>query len=116
MIINKEGWKRFLIIISAFSFYSISSVFSKKASFEIFLSVDYCEYLLGVLSFLAIYAILWQKILSFMDLNKAYLCKSITIVFILIISWSVFDESVSIQNIIGVIIIIFGLLVLAWKG
>ena len=50
-----------------------------------------------------------------MQLNKAFLCKSITIIFILAISVFLFGEQVSMNNLIGAGLIISGLVVLAWK-
>lgn len=62
---------------------------------------------------LGLYAVLWQKVLSFMPLNKAFLCKSICIVFTLGISYWMFAENITLNNILGAIIIILGLVVLA---
>lgn len=51
-----------------------------------FLSWSYLCGLFGALFTLGLYAILWQKILSFMPLNKAFLCKSVTILMVLAVS------------------------------
>lgn len=106
--------KLFLIVI-AFLIYSLSAVFCKYTSQCDFLSLSYCLFLSGVVVSLGIYAILWQKVLSFMQLNKAFLCKSITIVFILGLSVWLFKEKVTMNNLIGVVCIVSGLVVLSWK-
>lgn len=74
---------RVLLMMLAFVVYSSSTICSKLASQQEFLSFPYICCLLGVVAALAVYAVLWQKILEFMDLGKAFLCKSITIVLFL---------------------------------
>lgn len=103
------------LLLITFLVYSLSSVFSKCASLYTFLSIPYISYFIGVILALATYAILWQKILSIMPLNKAFLCKSTTILMILAISIIVFDEKISINNILGAALIVTGLGILAWK-
>lgn len=112
--ISNKGQKA-IIILLAFIVYSCSSVFSKLASKYDFLSQKYLLSFACVVVSMGIYAILWQKVLSFMALNKAFLCKSITIVFILMISFVGFKETITINNIIGAGLIISGLCILAWK-
>lgn len=64
---------------------------------------------------LSFYAILWQRILSFMSLHKAFLCKSVTIIMILLSSVLFFEENITTNNIIGAGLIMSGLGVLAWR-
>ena len=104
-----------LLMLLAFFLYVLSGVFSKLASQHPFLSLSYVGYFCCVFFALGLYAILWQKILSFTQLNKAFLCKSITIVMLLAISRCCFGESVSLKNVIGAGFIIFGLIMLAWR-
>ena len=58
---------------------------------------------------LGIYAIMWQFLLELIPLTTAYLRKGI--LYILILFWSVllFKEHVTVNNIIGSIIIIAGI-------
>lgn len=79
------------------------------------MSLEYILYICCVILALGIYAILWQKLLSFMPLNKAFLCKSITILIILAVSALIFNEIVTLNNIIGAGFIMSGLAVLVWK-
>lgn len=64
---------------------------------------------------MAVYAILWQKVLAFMPLNQAYLLKSSTILLILAISHFVFSEAISFYNIIGALFIMAGIFILTCK-
>ncbi len=107
--------RQFSILFLSFWVYSCSSVFSKNASLYDFLSVKYILNFLGVISALVSYAVLWQKVLSFMPLNKAFLFKSITIVFILLISHFIYSEDITINNIVGTTFVILGLVVLSCK-
>lgn len=104
-----------MIMLLAFTLYVISGVFSKMASQHPFLSLPYVGCFCCVVISLGLYAIFWQKILSSMPLNKAFLSKSITIVMVLVVSAYLFGEIVSIKNIIGTSFIIFGLVVLIWR-
>lgn len=107
--------QRWSLLLFTFVIYALSSIISKQTSLYEFLSCHYLCGLFGILFTLGIYAILWQKILSFMPLNKAFLCKSVTILMILAVSAFFFKEQVTLNNIIGSAVIIAGLAVLVWK-
>ena len=104
-----------VLLLGAFIVYSCTSLFSKSASMHPFLSVPYVLNFGGMLCCMGVYAILWQKVLGFMALNKAFLFKSMTIVMILGFCYFLFGETITMNNIIGTAFIISGLVVLAWK-
>jgi len=108
-------YSHILIIVVAFLIYSLTGVFSKLASMHEFLSIKYIVFFSCVLLMLGLYAILWQRVLSFMPLHKAFLCKSICIVITLAISYFVFAETLTLNNILGAACIISGLVVLSWQ-
>lgn len=112
---NISSLLRISLVLVTFIVYSLSSVFSKNASMYPFASKWYVVNLCLVLMALGTYAALWQKVLSFMPLNRAFLFKSITIVLILGISAIVFSETITITNLIGTAFIMLGLLVLSWE-
>lgn len=103
------------LTVATFLVYALSSVFSKVASGHAFLSAGYVASLSGVLLAMGLYAVLWQKVLSWMPLGRAYLCKSTTIVFLLCISNFLFGEAVTLNNVLGSLLIMSGLAVLVWK-
>lgn len=107
--------ERTFLLLTAFLIYSCTGISSKLASRHAFLSISYILYFGCVVGTLGLYAVLWQKVLSFMPLNKAFLCKSICIVFTLCISYWMFAETITFNNILGASIIVLGLVVLAWK-
>lgn len=102
-----------ILVIVTFLIYSCSGIFCKLASRYDFMSILYMTYFAGVVAVLGIYAILWQKILERMPLNKAFSCKSMTIVFALVIAHFMFGEQITMNNVIGTVLIMSGLVVLA---
>lgn len=107
--------RKILLLLLAFVIYSGTGIFTKLASQHSFLSLPYILFFGCVIATLGLYAVLWQKVLTFMPLNKAFLCKSICIVFTLAISYGLFGEHITRNNILGAICIILGLVVLSWK-
>ena len=107
--------KKLLLLFSSFIIYSFESVFAKIASGYATFSFHYFFYFGCVLAVLGCYAVLWQKVLEVYPLNKAFLCKSVTIVIILALSHFLFGETISLNNILGTILIIMGIATLSWK-
>ncbi|MCQ2975191.1 MAG: hypothetical protein MJ211_10345 [Bacteroidales bacterium] len=103
------------LLITAFLIYSSSLIGIKYASFYQVFSWQFFLIYAFIVIAMAIYAVLWQKILSVVDLNCAFLCKSSTIFFVSLFSYLLFSESISVKNIIGIIFIISGLTALVWK-
>ena len=88
---------------------SLSSVFIKYAGQYETLSPEFIFYFVIAVGCLGVFAIMWQFLLELIPLTTAYLRKGI--LYILILIWSVilFNETVTINNIIGSIIIIAGI-------
>ena len=58
---------------------------------------------------MAIYALLWQQVLARVPLSTAYIFKGTSLVFVLLLSALLFDEEITLTNILGSIIIITGI-------
>ena len=88
---------------------SLSSVFIKFAGQYETLFREFIIFYVLAIGCLGIYAIMWQFLLELIPLTTAYLRKGI--LYILILFWSVllFKEHVTVNNIIGSIIIIAGI-------
>lgn len=99
----------YLGVLGAFLVYSFASVFSKWASMAAFLSWPYLLRLAGAVAVLGVYAILWQQIIKRMPVSDAYMFKGSTIIFVLLLSWLLFGESISLQNGIGAAVIVAGM-------
>ena len=94
--------------------YSLSSVCSKFASKEQFLSLKWIL-LYGLLIFcLGIYAILWQQVLKQLPLNIAYANKSVTLAWGMLFGALIFNEEnvFTLPKIIGAIIILIGVIIM----
>lgn len=62
-----------------------------------------------VLLNLFVYAIVWQQIIKKLPLVTAYANKAVTVIWGLIWGMLIFKETITIWNIVGAIIIIFGI-------
>ena len=114
-LFEKSGFYKGFLLIITFVVYSCSTIFSKMASDYSTFSMPYLMWFSGVVAVLGLYAVLWQKILSIMELSKAYLCKSISITIILGLSYFVFDEQITFNNLLGTGFIVLGISTLSWK-
>ena len=104
--------RNILFLCFAVAVYSASGFFSKMASRYDFLSFPYLLCLGGVVLVLGTYAILWQMALKEVPLNKAYLFRSLGVVYGLAIAFFVFRESITLCNLLGGGIVLVGLLIL----
>lgn len=101
-----------ILLCLVMAVYSLSGFFTKMASRHDFLSKSYIGCLAGVLVVLGTYAVLWQMILKRMPLSKAYPYRSLGVVYGLAIAGFVFQESITLLNLIGSALVIVGLLVI----
>lgn len=88
--------------------YACTSIFTKMASRQEMLSWPYLLWMAGAVGVMGVYAILWQQVLKRVELSTAYMFKGTGAVFGLLIVWLVLNEPVTMNNIIGTIIIITG--------
>lgn len=110
-----NNMKRYALLYGSFFIYSISSICAKLASnqnlpIKILLFIG-----LEVLC-LGIYALLWQQVLKKFSLVTAMASKGIVVIFNLIWSVLLFEETISIYNIVGAVIIIGGIWVVSSDG
>lgn len=103
---------RALFLAFAVAVYSSSGFFTKLASQYEFISTTYILCLFGVVVVLGTYAVLWQIALKRVNLNQAYLFRSLGLIYGLCIAYFAFHESISWQNVLGAFIVLFGLLIL----
>lgn len=91
--------------------YTMSGVAAKFASGSSFLSMRFIGFYGLEIVILGVYAILWQQIIKRIDLSIAYANRSIALLWSMLWSVLFFDDHVSIQNMIGVIIVIAGTII-----
>ena len=91
---------------------SLTSVFSKFASIQ-YNSKGLSSPVLYLFLFLmvancGIYAITWQQVIKKFSLSTAYANKSVYLLWSQIWAVVIFHENLSIQNIIGILVVLFG--------
>lgn len=93
--------------------YACTAIFTKMASRNVFLSLNYILWVLGAVSIMGIYALLWQQVIKRVPLSTAYMFKGTSLIFVLLLSALLFGEVITIANIIGSLIIIVGIVLFA---
>lgn len=105
--------KDFALVIVVNIVYACTSIFTKMASRQEVLSLSYFLWLSGAVGVMGIYAILWQQVLKRIELSTAYMFKGTSLIFGLFIAWSVLEEQITWNNMIGAAIIIVGIAMFA---
>ena len=62
---------------------------------------------------MGIYALLWQQVIAKMSLSTAYMFKGTSLIFVLLFSVLLFGEAITLNNVIGSVIIIIGIILFA---
>lgn len=93
---------------------SLAGIFAKKASLVTFFSVEFFIYYFFILIIMAIYAILWQQVIKKFELSVAYANKGTIIIWTFIWAVVFFQETITVNNIIGALLVIIGI-VLVFK-
>jgi len=101
--------KNIILLQSVIFLLSLTNIVAKKASQEVFLSFNFIKLYSLEMIILAAYSYFWQKMLKIFDLSVAYANKASSIIWTLIWSVLIFDESIKITNLMGAAIIIGGI-------
>lgn len=109
MIKKNSKYKYYILLICSKFIYSLTSVFSKLASREVFLSKKFYIYYIAMILILCMYAILWQQVLKHIDLSIAMLFKPISLILIVLWACLFFHETVSLKMLIGILFILVGI-------
>ncbi|MDO5540174.1 MAG: EamA family transporter [Eubacteriales bacterium] len=107
--------KNYILLHLNILIFSFTGVFSKAASeqFKLYGLKSYLLYLFLGLMFLncMIYAVIWQKVIKKIDLSVAYANKTVYLIWSQIWAVLLFNETLSVRNIIGLILVFIGVLV-----
>ena len=107
--------KNIIFAIVIYTIFPLSSVFMKMASANNHLLIKMILFCLSI-GVLGIFSILWQKLLQNVDLVKAYIFKSTTIIWSVIYGVLLFSEKVTINMILGMIITTIGVIITILGG
>lgn len=110
---KKQSIKSYVLLHLLLMVFSLSTVCSKLASGQEFLSFSFILFYGLVIFFLGIYAIFWQQVIKNMPLTTAYANKAVTVIWGLIWGVVIFSEKITFGKILGSIIIIVGIILFA---
>jgi len=105
---EKTDKRVFLALHLLLLFYSLSSVLSKLAAGEAFLSFRFCLYYAGMFIILVVYAVGWQQILKRLPLTVAFANKAVTLVWSMVFGVLLFGESIKLNQLIGCALAVVG--------
>ena len=105
---EKTDKKTFFALHLLLFFYSLSSVLSKLAAGQPFLSFKFCLYYGGMFLILVIYALGWQQILKRLPLTLAFANKAVTLVWSLVCGALLFSEHIKLNQLIGCALAVAG--------
>ncbi len=111
MVEKKVKIKQLIILQAIIMIYTLSSVVAKFASGEEFLTFKFIVFYGLEILILGIYAILWQQIIKKFDLSIAYANKAMSLLWSLLWAILFFKESITVKNVIGVVIVIIGTII-----
>lgn len=109
---RKVSLKTIVILQLVVIVYTFSTVFAKLAAQEPFFSFKFIMFLMLELFVLFVYAILWQQIIKKTELSVAYMNKSLALLWSMLWSFFIFKETITVNNIIGVAIILLGIMII----
>lgn len=98
-----------LALIGINLIYACTYICMKKASAHVFMSSPFIFWIIGAICVMGVYALLWQQILVKTPLSMAYMFKGTSLVFVLLLSALLFNETITLSNVLGSIIIILGI-------
>lgn len=101
----------FLLVVVAILLESLTSPFLKLGGRYPFLSAKYILWFAAAVIILAFYAVCWQLVLERIPLTTAYLRKGISYILVFVWAKVIFGESISLQQIIGMMVIVMGMVV-----
>lgn len=107
---EKLDKKVFLALHLLLLFYSCSSVLSKMAAGQEFLSWGFILCYGGMFMILVVYAIGWQQILKRLPLTVAFANKAVTLVWSMVFGALLFQESIKLNQLIGCALAVAGVI------
>ena len=103
-----EKLKDYILLHLNIMLFSFTSVFSKLASQQF---NKHGLFSAGMLLNCFVYAIAWQKVIKKFDLNVAYANRTVYLIWSQIWAVFIFHESLTVTNMIGLLVVFIGVLV-----
>lgn len=105
--------KRYLALVGVNLVYACTSICTKMASQQEMLTWICLFWIGGAVGVMGVYALLWQQVIARMPLSTAYMFKGTSLIFVLMFSAMLFGEAITLNNVIGAMIIIIGIILFA---
>ena len=103
--------KQIIMLQGIVLIYTMSGVFSKLAAGKDFLSFGFIAFYGAEIGILGIYALLWQQMIKKVELSIAYANRAMALIWSMLWAFLFFENSITLKNIIGVIIVVIGTMV-----
>ena len=97
-----------IILQGTVCLYTVSGIAAKLASNYEFLSLGFILCYGLEIFVLGLYAIIWQQIIKRVDISIAYANRAVAVFWTMLWSFLLFNEQITIQNLIGVALIFVG--------
>ena len=110
-LFKKISIKQIFFLQAIVLIYTTSGIFSKLAAGQDFMSFKFIAFYGAEILVLGIYALLWQQIIKRVDLSIAYANRSIALVWSMLWAFLIFNNQITVKNIIGVIIVVIGTMI-----
>ena len=108
---KKTKLKEIFILQIVIAIYTLSTVFAKFASGQEFMSFKFILYYGLEMLILAVYAVVWQQLIKKFDISVAYANKAMGLLLSIVWAILIFNETITIKNVIGVVIVIVGTII-----
>lgn len=108
---KKTKLRDIFILQLVIAIYTLSTVFAKFASGQEFLSFKFILFYGIEMVILGLYAIIWQQLIKKFDISIAYANKAMGLLWSIIWAILIFKDTITIKNIIGVVIVIIGTII-----
>ena len=108
-----KSFKTYLALIGVNLIYACTSICTKMASQQKMLSWPYLLWIASAIGVMGVYALLWQQVIARMPLSTAYMFKGTSLIFVLLFSVLLFGEAITLNNVIGAVVIVIGIILYA---
>ena len=108
---KKTKLKEIFILQIVIAIYTLSTLFAKFASGQEFMSFKFILYYGLEMLILAVYAVVWQQLIKKFDISVAYANKAMGLLWSIVWAILIFNETITIKNVIGVVIVIVGTII-----
>ena len=108
---KKAKLKDIFMLQIVIAIYTLSTVCAKFASGQEFMSFQFILYYGLEMVILGVYAIVWQQLIKKFEISVAYANKAMGLLWSIVWAILIFKDTVTIKNVIGVVIVIIGTMI-----